>query len=271
MNRQHPDNIDADELYHENSKLRRIDQDHFAWISFVGMSPEIKETMLRPYKIYRGAPRITIPNEPHAILKSELSFDEVIFRRVSDRSFKGSASFEQTAKILHYGYGVTRRDHLPGNQASDHPVENLRFRAVPSGGALYPLEVYLFALDISGLEKGLYHYNTRDSVLEFLREGDFRERLADIAFSTDILSGAAGFIVLSAVFQRSRFKYRKQAYRFVLFEAGHVSQNMMLAAASQKLGTVAVGGFIDDELNHLLDIDGLDESAIYLLAFGKKG
>ncbi len=252
---------DPAELYHENSKLRRIDQDHFSWITFVGAAQSIRETLSRPFRIFRGKPQIPL-GRPEELPRSRLSFEKITARRISDRSFEGPVSLDQAARILHCGYGITRTTSTPDGIS-------LRFRTVPSAGALYPLELYLFAFDISGLDPGLYHYNVRDHRLELLEQKDFRETLMHVTLARDILEKAAGLVVISALFDRTRFKYRKQAYRFILFEAGHVSQNMMLAATSLELGTVAIGGFMDDELNEILDMDGVNEAALYLLALGK--
>jgi len=266
METQEPKNIlediDLAELYHENSKLRKIDQEHFNWISFISMSPTLREIMLRPFKLYRGKPIIVLP-EITQFSKSKLSFDDAVLMRKSCRSFQDGITLIQLGKILYYGYGITRTMQVEGSSMK------IRFRAVPSAGALYPLEVYIFALNVIDIKPGLYHYNARDNSLELLQEKDFREILERITLSKSILKGAACLIVLSAIFARARLKYRKQAYRFVLFEAGHVSQNMMLAATSLELGTVAIGGFLDDEINCIIDINGINESVLYLLACGK--
>ncbi len=75
--------------------------------------------------------------------------------------------------------------------------------------------------------------------------------------------------ILSAIFQRARWKYRERTYRYVLLEAGHIGQNFYLAATSMGLGACAVGAFLDDELNHLLGLDGWEEAVLYLFAVGR--
>ena len=76
-------------------------------------------------------------------------------------------------------------------------------------------------------------------------------------------------LVLTAIFQRARWKYRERTYRYVLMEAGHIAQNVYLAATSLGLGACAVGAFVDDQLNDLLGIDGDDEAALYIIAVGR--
>ncbi len=76
-------------------------------------------------------------------------------------------------------------------------------------------------------------------------------------------------LVLTAIFQRLRWKYQERSYRYALLEAGHLAQNAYLAATSMGMGACAVGAFIDAGLNGLLGVDGKDEAAIYMLAIGK--
>lgn len=251
--------IDPAELYHENSKLTRSDDDLYAWFGFVASAPALQETLSRPFKRYRGKPRVPLP---HAFPPAQCGFDEAMLARRSERTFAGPVALGALAKMLHFGYGLSRRDQ-PGIGAMER-----RFRAAPSAGGLYPLELYVAARSITGLEPGVYHYAPAEHALEMLVPGDHGERLGRITFSPEVLAGAAGAVILSGFFARSAFKYRKRAYRFVLLEAGHVCQNLALTACSLGVGTVALGGFVDDELNALLDLDGLDESALYVLPFG---
>ncbi len=253
--------IDPAELYHENSKLRRSDGELFGWIQFYLQSPELQRLSARAYKHHRGAPRVALP-PPADLPEATRSFDAVVLGRRSDRAYRGEVPLAALSKMLHHGYGDHRTEPLAATSTVLHR------KPVPSAGALYPLEVYLFAFEIAGLAPGTYHYHPRAHALELLVPGDRRARVLEMAFAGDELGGAAGVIALTGVFARSTAKYRKRAYRFVLLEAGHAAQNMMLAAASMDLGTVALGGFLDDEVNDALDIDGLDEAALYLLAFG---
>jgi SagB-type dehydrogenase family enzyme len=75
-------------------------------------------------------------------------------------------------------------------------------------------------------------------------------------------------LFLTVIFQRMRFKYRDRTYRYGLVEAGHLGQNLYLAAESLGLGACAVGAFLDDEMNAMLGVDGRDEAAVYMLSLG---
>ena len=74
--------------------------------------------------------------------------------------------------------------------------------------------------------------------------------------------------VWTALVERSRWKYRQRAYRYIYLDAGHIGQNIYLAAASMGLGACAVGAFLDDQFNGLLGLDGKEEAVLYVLSVG---
>ena len=85
----------------------------------------------------------------------------------------------------------------------------------------------------------------------------------------DFLGQANLVLVFTTILQRLRWKYQERSYRYALLEAGHLGQNVYLAGTSMGMGVCAVGAFLDDELNAMLEVDGEDEAAIYMLAVGK--
>jgi SagB-type dehydrogenase family enzyme len=123
--------------------------------------------------------------------------------------------------------------------------------------------------DVAGLERGLYHYSVADHTLEQLRAENLRRTIVVAGIGQDMLGQAQVCFVLSAFFQRLRWKYRERTYRYALLEAGHIGQNLYLAATSMGLGACAVGAFLDDELNNLLELDGQQEAALYMISVGQ--
>jgi SagB-type dehydrogenase family enzyme len=144
------------------------------------------------------------------------------------------------------------------------------FRAAPSAGALYPLEVYCAAFAVLGLAAGLYHFDPFGNALEQLELGDFRSSLGAAAPMPEPILTSACVLIVSAMFWRTRFKYGQRGFRFALLEAGHLAQNVLLAAEALDLGSLPVGGFFDARVDDLLRIDGVNESALYLLPIGRK-
>ena len=112
-------------------------------------------------------------------------------------------------QFLHLSAGVTARRG------------GIALRAAPSSGALFPAELYVAAQRVDGLEPGLYHYDAEHHRLEAL--GALPEPLADT------LGEAQALIVLAAVFERTAWKYRNRAYRYVAADLGHLLENVRLA------------------------------------------
>jgi SagB-type dehydrogenase family enzyme len=184
--------------------------------------------------------------------------------RRSIRRFDGQPlSLRELTQLLYFSAGVTGWLD-PSEPGLVQPV-----RAAPSGGALYPIEVYAAVIAVEGLERGLYHYAVDRKGLELLQLGNPVERLSEATSDFATISRAAVVFVLTGMFGRSHFKYGERAYRFALLEAGHICQNVLLEATALKLGAVAIGGFIDDKINEILDLDGIDEAATYLIAVGR--
>lgn len=232
------------ELYHENSKITR---------SAPRIAQSTESILVAPsgFKRYVHSPPRDLP-PPGADGSSLLS---VLRARRSCRTYAGEPlSLEAVSELAFHALGT--------------PDGGYR-RCVPSAGGLYPLELYVVALDVTGLDAGLYHYDVRSHALRQLEEGDCRSRLAQTVFIEDAVAKAGAMMVLTSVFGRSKIKYGERAYRFALLEAGHVMQNICLAATVLGLGTCPVGGFIDDTMNDLLDVDGIEEAALYAVTIGR--
>jgi nitroreductase len=100
--------------------------------------------------------------------------------------------------------------------------------------------------------------------LELLKEGDMVKAVRAGALDQQLAENAAVVFIWAAVFQRSKWKYLQRAYRYVFLDAGHIAQNLALAAEALGLGSCQIGALYDDELNNLLDLDGVEESVIYM-------
>ena len=144
------------------------------------------------------------------------------------------------------------------------------YRTVPSAGALHPIDTYLVINRVEGFEAGIYFLNVTDFSLEMKNKGDFSRQIARAALDQDIAREAAVVFVWVAVIHRSRQKYRQRAYRYIYLDCGHIAQNLYLAATAMGLGCCGIAAFFDDEVNHLIETDGLEETAIYLATVGRK-
>jgi SagB-type dehydrogenase family enzyme len=247
------------ELFHENSKLSRYER-HPTF----GVHPSDEQVVdvmqqLRRVKPYVDAPKIALPTR---VTPSRQDFDDVLWARTTARAFSAEpVELPELSKVLFMSYAVTRT-----NEGTHFPRP---FRIVPSGGALYPLELYLLAVRVSGLEAGLYHYDSEDHSLDVLRLGDDVERVSQFFFQPQLAGDAAVILFVSAMFERSAFKYGDRAYRFVFLEAGHLGQNAILCAEELGLAAAPIGGFLDRDVDRYLCFDGLSESTIYVIMLGR--
>jgi SagB-type dehydrogenase family enzyme len=147
-------------------------------------------------------------------------------------------------------------------------AQNFFFRASPSAGALYPVETYLAAHQVEGLESGIWHLNILDFALELINPGDHRRSLAEAGLSQTFLATAGAVFIWTGILNRAMWKYRERAIRYLFLDAGHICQNLMLAATALNLGCCPVGAFFDDELEALVGVDGVEEVALYLASVG---
>lgn len=142
-------------------------------------------------------------------------------------------------------------------------------RNYPSAGARYPLEIYPLILNCEGIKRGLYHYNIKNNVLEVLLKKDLRKWLMKALGEEMWTIKSSVIFIITTVLDRTKIKYGHRGYKYSLLEAGHVAQNICLLSTELKLGSCAIGGFIDSEFDSLLDICFQKEFTLYLVAVGK--
>ena len=190
---------------------------------------------------------------------------EAIAARRSTREFTDAAlSLEELSFLLWATQGIT------AVQRDDSGAIVQRFRAAPSGGARYPLETYLAINRVNGLPPGIYRYLPADHQLVVVREdAQISTKLQTACYGTPAVGGAAVVFVWSAVPYRTEWKYTYLAHRMIAMEAGHVCENLYLAAQSCGTGCCAALSYDQRHVDELLGVDGQDEFAIYVASVGK--
>ncbi len=237
---------DVGVVYHEWSKPGVIDT--LGSVANWGQSVPL-------YKRYPGARTVPL-GKPD--LDGGLSTADAIVARRSTRTYSTEAvSLADLSRLLHLASGL-----------SADRFGNAR-RTAPSSGALYPVEVYPVVHNVAGLERGVYHYAYEPHALELVKPGDYRQRVVEQGLMQEFLGQCGAVIFLSQILQRMRPKYQDRSYRYGLVEIGHIGQNVYLAATSMGLGACGIGAFMDDDINAMLGVDGVEEAAIYMLAVGK--
>jgi SagB-type dehydrogenase family enzyme len=212
------------------------------------------ENAPEPFKTYPDAERVELPEAAPA----EADLWEALARRRSVRDFANEPlSLGELATLLWAGAGVTAAQ------------DGYALRTAPSAGALYPVETYVVANWVDGLDSGVYHYAVIERALERLRAGDARLDVMHAALDQGIAYEAAAVFLWSAVWRRSTWKYGQRAYRYVPLDAGHIAENVALAAVGLGLGSCPIAAFYDDEANELLGLDGETESVLYMTVAGR--
>lgn len=208
------------------------------------------------YKTYENP--ISTIELPKPEFDKEIKFWDVIVNRHSTRKFSKEPLSQMDLSLLLFGMtGLTRI------------FPQFAFRTTPSAGGLYPIEIYPTINNIEGINQGLYHYNIPQHKLECLREGDIRQPVMEACLGQRMAFNSAVNFIWTAIIERSRWKYLQRCYRYIYMDGGHVGQNFYLVTEALKLGACTIGAILDDEINDILGIDGLNETAIYVGVVGK--
>lgn len=194
-----------------------------------------------------------IINLPPPRLDSSVSVESAIRQRRSVRQYQPQAlSLEQISQLLWAAQGIT---HHRG------------FRSVPSAGALYPLEIYLVAGEITDLSSDIYHYRPQGHGLVSVAGGDRRAVLCKAALGQKMVQTAAAIFTVCAVYQRMTRKYGPRGEQYVHMEAGHAGQNIALQCVALGLGCVMVGAFMDEQVRQVIDAPS-EQRPLYLIPVG---
>jgi SagB-type dehydrogenase family enzyme len=207
-----------------------------------------------------------MPEGGESVLLPRVEIDSPLRRFIRERRSRrefveGPMPMHQLADILENAYGLSGLIQDPNGQLS-------YTRPVPSGGALYPLEVYTATQNVEGLADGVYHFNVLDHSLEALKYAPVLKEIGGHLLGQHFLETANVAVLFGAVFERTLRKYGPRGYRYILLEAGHAAQNICLMAAELGLGSICIGGFYDGRLNRYLGLDGKTEAIVYAVGLG---
>jgi SagB-type dehydrogenase family enzyme len=211
-----------------------------------------------PFKIYPKLEPVPLPSR---LPPTGVPAIEAVRAAVLDVGGEVVPDLTTLAHILYYSAGVTKKKTYPGNE--------IYFRAAACAGALYPIEIYVVCGDLLGLEAGVYHFNPGDFALRRLRTGDFRGSVIKATADEPTVSAAPLVLVYTAITWRSSWKYQARSYRYHFWDAGMILANALAASAAQKLPGNLVMGFVDDEINRLIGVDGEREMSLTLMPLGQ--
>lgn len=207
-----------------------------------------------------AAALIPLP-KPSEIAPPSIDLWAAIDMRKTVRNYAGTPlSLEELSLLLWATQGVHRISSRPAT-----------LRTVPSAGARHAFEAYLLVNQVEGLPSGLYRFAAIEhALLAVDLSEDINARItAGCEDQTQVARSAVTFI-WAAVIERMEWRYPERGYRYILLDAGHVCQNLYLAAAAMNCGVCAIAAFDDDLLNKELRVDGTSQFAVYAASLGKR-
>ncbi len=212
-----------------------------------------------PYKIYSSLESLVLPNSfasstmsaLNAIASSVSSSDEE--EQIPDR--------EMLARLCFFANGVTKRFHLASGQ-------EFGLRAAACTGALFHIELYVVCGDVPGLPAGVYHFGAHDTSFRQLRSGDFRQVLVEATGNEPSIAEASAILICTSMFWRNAYKYQERAYRHTFWDNGTVLANLLAESVSIDISAKIILGFVDKQVNALLDVNTQQEAVVTLVALG---
>lgn len=252
---------DPSEDFIEASKLHR---DAMGWeapgVRILETVPEMTPVVARAGRDYASRPAVSLP-DPEPVL-APLG-RALVQRRSAPAISPEPLSLTQVSTLLRTSWEpVGPSGAVHGSQPR---------RPSPSAGALQPLDLRVVVRDVPGLEPGVHHVqmnHTGQAELVHLHRVDL-DAFAEASLQPEITGEAPLSVVVVGMPWRSRFKYGHRAVRFALIEAGHVAQSLQLVGTATGLASRPLGGFVDDEVNRLVGLDGVNEVALYVIPVGQ--
>ncbi|AJT41786.1 SagB/ThcOx family dehydrogenase [Psychromicrobium lacuslunae] len=243
---------DPAENYHQASKLSR-------WVNDSSSAMYAYDLMTDPEAIASfGVPSSNYPSAEHYPLANSRwgsSISSVLRNRHSAQSFSNApVSFQDFSTLLRESACLTESYG----------------RGAPSAGGLYPIDIYLCITNVQGLPAGFYTLATHTATLHKLEVStEPRQFLKESLLFNDLAAHSAFHLFFIASMPRLRIKYGQRSYRFALIETGHLAQAMIMCAQEAGLASCPVGGFIDQKIDDLFCLDGVEQSVLYSVAFGQ--
>ena len=211
----------------------------------------------QPFKIYPNIEPIPLPRDvPQTGVAALSAISELGPSSRAD----SVPDLQDLTRILYFSAGTTKQRKYPGGE--------IYFRAAACTGALYEIELYVVTGDLPGLHAGVYHFNPADVSLRLLRRGNFRGNLAQATAMEPAVTHAPATIICTGTYWRNAWKYQARTYRHFGWDNGTLQANMLAVSAASGLPAKIVLGFVDADVNRLLDLDTRREVSLCLVPIG---
>lgn len=212
-----------------------------------------------PTKVVAG-PAVDLP-APHKIGTLSATLRE---RRTWRNFSPQPITISALANLLQLTWGVQKWGDVQGQG-------KVALKTSPSGGARHPVEAYVLALNVAGLPRRVFHYDAARHRLIDLQREISPDVLVKLLAGQTYFADAGAVIVMSAMFERSMWRYpSSRAYRVLLADTGHLAQTFCLLATAMKLAPFCTMAFDDRALDETLGIDGVTESSLYVVGVGTR-
>ena len=212
------------------------------------------------HSILREGTRVPLPS-PKALDRGSMELQKAVETRRSLRNYgEKPLTLEELSFLLWCSQGV-----------KPESKDKFTLRTVPSAGARHAFETLLLVNRVDGLEAGLYQYDAAaHGLIPWESPTDIAEQLKVACLNQPIVLNSAVTFIWMAERYRMAWRYGERGLRYLFLDAGHVCQNLYLAAESISAGACAIGAFTDEEINPLLGLDGVDRFVVYLAGVGKR-
>ena len=197
-----------------------------------------------PYKLYRG------------LSVTPLSLEVPL--TVDGQSDHTEPTLEKMGHFLWYVFGLTQF-YQPAVSLDPMKRENMYRRFVPSGGALYPNELYLY-VKLKNFPHGIYHYDAAHHRFVLLREGNFDSYVTEALGHRCDVSNCFGIAFVSTMFHKNFFKYHNFSYRLQGLDAGVLIGQFLEVTKRFHFTSGVYFQFLDRAINHLLGLSEQEES-----------
>jgi SagB-type dehydrogenase family enzyme len=215
----------------------------------------------QPDQFKKTAATESIPVPLHA-RQTDIFFQTLHARRTRREFSKAAVSLQSVSTLLQTTWGVQ------GYTETDL-YGRLPLKTSPSGGARHPIEVYLMALRVKGLGRGLYHYDARDHALKRISSRATSRMAQAYCADQPYVGRSAALFIMTGIFARTMWKYgHPRAYRVVLLDAGHLGRTFCLTATRMGLAPFSTAALKDTLIEEDLEIDGISESVLYVTGVG---
>ncbi|MCL4541045.1 MAG: SagB/ThcOx family dehydrogenase, partial [Chloroflexi bacterium] len=240
-----------------NSRLRRRDTEVELSIGSYFLDTTALALALQGQEGAHGTQFLSLP----PVIPLRLGFGEAVRRRRSIRSFTGEAlSLAYLGTLLRIAGGIT------GSLEANVQGASLALHSAPSAGGLYPIQLFIAALRIDGLNRGIYLFDPYREGVWSTGDSSNADQITTAfapAEQANVADAVAAVVLLIGRPWRSMRKYGARGMRHLFLEAGAIAEHLNLAATALGIGSVDCSSLYDDEVHEALHLDGLYEALVH--------